>query len=900
MVEFGLKLEDNKVADWSDHYIDYEKLKAILKKAKNAIKKRDDLMKRRPELAEEIREAYEAGKAALYKESSRSSSAATLNALVGGGKEGNEDRNSDDDTEAKISMGTPKIGSTRTRSSSYDEKAGLLQKDSTNASLSKKYGSDTDATDVPVKADHGSNTSLNSLAGGLTHSTSHGSLQFLDKNDSFSRQTSDISFNIFSGYFSKNKYEQRLRESFSYVDYQHEKFGKVLDEEVVKVNNFYNNKTTELDGRLQMLLDSVNSSENLKFLKKLSLIDDQSSSGGGKRIQTLKNILKSKIGGGRRSSLKSKSSDAFDAEMLMDEDIMSDDEDDRYHVKKADRIRETDSVKRAIEDQYRTAKLLHNFSVVNYTGFVKIVKKHDKTFTDKKGVYKHVTKESNICDEGNAAEDLILRMEKMFARWFCGGNLREAQAQMLRKRGDGLEMDWSQLRLGYRLGMCSILAVWVCWDCVWGLVRDGNSTIGGRTAFPVFRACGGLLLLHWCWGFSVYVWSRYRINYIFLFDFNPKVVDSSIKIFNDTVDETLVFLVTMLLYYKSGANDIPEIMPPGVYPFILVMYTIKNLLFPWKTRSAMWKAVWEVITSPLHSPTFFTVYCADVFTSMVKVFQDIAWTIGFVVSGDFLASEDKHQIAIHDWQHSVFYKNFLIPLICLLPLWFRFNQCLRKYLDTGSRFPNLANAFKYAMSQTVTLFGAFHPLYLMAGGHEVGNGVSLFQFFWMALFVASSLYSFTWDVYMDWGLGRPEHNFLGPRLMFPNRLYYYGVIAADLVLRSMWVLSLIPPQSGAKFEIPAYLTAVTMSLELLRRTLWAFFRLENEHRHNTEHFRRVSFVPLHFSTGHQHKYKEEKEHKGNRVLAEVAFVSLLVIAISVTSVIAAQRATSRTMTTAEL
>ncbi len=70
------------------------------------------------------------------------------------------------------------------------------------------------------------------------------------------------------------------------------------------------------------------------------------------------------------------------------------------------------------------------------------------------------------------------------------------------------------LSLGYRLGMCSILALWVAWDCVWGLVKHGNSTIGGRTAFPVFRACGGLLLVHWFWGVSVYVWNRFRINYI--------------------------------------------------------------------------------------------------------------------------------------------------------------------------------------------------------------------------------------------------------------------------------------------------------------------------------------------------------------------------------------------------
>lgn len=82
------------------------------------------------------------------------------------------------------------------------------------------------------------------------------------------------------------------------------------------------------------------------------------------------------------------------------------------------------------------------------------------------------------------------------------------------------------------------------------MVAHKQTTIGGRTAFPVFRACGGLVLLHWFWGISTYVWNRYRINYIFLFDFNPNVVDSSLKIFNDAVDETLVFLISMLLYYK--------------------------------------------------------------------------------------------------------------------------------------------------------------------------------------------------------------------------------------------------------------------------------------------------------------------------------------------------------------
>ena len=144
----------------------------------------------------------------------------------------------------------------------------------------------------------------------------------------------------------------------------------------------------------------------------------------------------------------------------------------------------------------------------------------------------------------------VCRQEKMYSNWFCDGDVLEAQAQMLSKRGDALLMDWTQLRLGYRLGMCTILAMWVAWDSTWGQIALGQVSIGGRSAFPVFRACFGLLSWHWFWGMSVYVWTRYRINYIYLFEFDPRNVDTPMDIFNDAVDETLVFLICMLMYYK--------------------------------------------------------------------------------------------------------------------------------------------------------------------------------------------------------------------------------------------------------------------------------------------------------------------------------------------------------------
>ena len=148
-----------------------------------------------------------------------------------------------------------------------------------------------------------------------------------------------------------------------------------------------------------------------------------------------------------------------------------------------------------------------------------------------KSDYKHLLsvnggpsfKTPKLCD------DLNDHLEKLFATWFTDNSVHQARAQMFRKVGDGLEMDWTSIRLGYRLGMCAVLAIWLCWDCMWQtLVPNGNTinrfayTIGSTTAFPVFRACGGLLLLNWCWGVSTFVWSRFRINYIYLFEFDPR------------------------------------------------------------------------------------------------------------------------------------------------------------------------------------------------------------------------------------------------------------------------------------------------------------------------------------------------------------------------------------------
>jgi len=132
--------------------------------------------------------------------------------------------------------------------------------------------------------------------------------------------------------------------------------------------------------------------------------------------------------------------------------------------------------------------------------------------------------------------------------------------------------------------------------------------------------------------------------------------------------------------------------------------------------------------------------------------------------------------------------------------------------------------------------------------------------------------------------------------MFPSTLHYYGVIVADLFLRFMWMQSLVPPSSGAHFELPAYLTAVSMVLELIRRTLWSFFRLENEHRTRTQHYGEkddIDFVPFHFTTGHNHKYQQNNKRSGRTVLVEVLAVGISVLVLCSVVVIIAQKASAQ-------
>ncbi|KAI1172791.1 EXS family-domain-containing protein [Nemania sp. FL0916] len=241
---------------------------------------------------------------------------------------------------------------------------------------------------------------------------------------------------------------------------------------------------------------------------------------------------------------------------------------------------------------------------------------------------------------------------------------------------------------------------------------------------------------------------------------------------------------------------------------------------------------------------FGDILLADVLTSYAKVLGDlyVAVCMFLRTGGSATARPDRGCGGV-----------VVIPLILALPSLIRLRQCLIEYgrvrrgplnkEATGWGGQHLANALKYSTAFPVILFSALQRNWMP-------DSAAVYRL-WVAACTVNSLYSFYWDVAKDWDLtlfnsavrsrksssgsnnNNPDysHSSSGPfglrrtlRLGPPQ--LYYGVVALDLVLRCTWSLKLSPHLDRvADFESSIFVVEL---LEVLRRWIWIFLRVETE------------------------------------------------------------------------
>ena len=164
-----------------------------------------------------------------------------------------------------------------------------------------------------------------------------------------------------------------------------------------------------------------------------------------------------------------------------------------------------------------------------------------------------------------------------------------------------------------------------------------------------------------------------------------------------------------------------------------------------------------------------------------------------------------------------------------LPAWFRFAQCLRRYRDSKDAFPHLVNAGKYSTTFFVVTFSSLNAYF----ANPATDSYNPFFYLWIVFSVFSSLYAYTWDIKMDWGLmdkNAGENKFLREEIVYSSKKYYYFAIIEDFVLRFGWAISVSLTETvNVHGDL---VTTILSPLEVFRRFVWNFFRLENEHLNN--------------------------------------------------------------------
>ncbi|KAH6671160.1 protein-ER retention protein-like protein [Halenospora varia] len=239
---------------------------------------------------------------------------------------------------------------------------------------------------------------------------------------------------------------------------------------------------------------------------------------------------------------------------------------------------------------------------------------------------------------------------------------------------------------------------------------------------------------------------------------------------------------------------------------------------------------------------FGDILLADVLTSYAKIIADlfVALCMFFQANGSATSRPDRGCGG-----------QYIVPIVIAIPSLIRFRQCIIEYLrvkasnkrnggigSQGWGGQHLANAAKYFSAFPVIILSALQRN-LSLDHEDVGlTETALYRLWLLAVFV-NSFYSFYWDVTKDWDLSlftsaRTTSSYpfgLRPRLCFPSKEIYYFAIVTDLLLRCTWSLKLSPHLDHfADFESGIFLMGL---LEVGRRWMWIFFRVETEWVRNT-------------------------------------------------------------------
>ena len=300
-----------------------------------------------------------------------------------------------------------------------------------------------------------------------------------------------------------------------------------------------------------------------------------------------------------------------------------------------------------------------------------------------------------------------------------------------------------------------------------------------------------VLLCIYLFGINMKTWAVWKIDYVSIFEYNPKGTPTPRYVFKVACILTVFFtaLIVFLLIISAWSNKVPGRIIP-----ILMWLTLLAFLFnPFNVllRRARFSFVLvcvRILISPFHFVYFGDFFLADQLNSTVAIMLDVQYLICYSASQPWWGPVNEKKCTSSG--------NGIRPVISCLPALWRLLQCLRCFYDTR-KVKHLINAGKYMTTFPVVILATVFSVRVNVGSFsfsfrelDLGNVGSIIVL-WFMFSILHSVYTFVWDVYCDWGLWNcSKGTCFRPYLVYEYRIVYFLPIIFDLVLRFAWTAKL--------------------------------------------------------------------------------------------------------------
>ncbi|XP_022910053.1 solute carrier family 53 member 1-like isoform X2 [Onthophagus taurus] len=489
--------------------------------------------------------------------------------------------------------------------------------------------------------------------------------------------------------------------------------------------------------------------------------------------------------------------------------------------------------KTAFSEFYLSLILLQNYQSLNHTGFRKILKKHDKLLTVDTGLKWHSENVENAHFYINKDIDKIIQdTENTFITKLESGDRQKAMKKLRVPPLGEQRSPWTTFKVGLFSGSFIVLLIAVILSAIFQ-----SSANNFAVAFQLYR--GPLLIIEFMFliGVNVYGWRSSGVNHVLIFELDPRNHLSEQDLMELAAIFGVIWALSVLSFLYSDSLSIPSFINPLSLTVIMLVFLINPLkVFRYDARMWFLKIFGRNLGAPFFRVNFADFWLADQLNSLAGALLDFQFLICFYIhNGDWMQAADVKMCAE---------QNFIIrPIVNCLPAWIRFMQCLRRYRDSKEAFPHLVNAGKYSTTFFVVIFSTLKSYY--KDDYEDDPSENPFTYLWITAAVVSSCYAYTWDVKMDWGLfdkNAGENTFLREEIVYSSTFFYYFAIISDFILRFAWAISFFLTEN--KYISSDLMPSILTPLEVFRRFVWNYFRLENEHLNNCGRFRAVRDISV--------------------------------------------------------